>query len=177
MDTSSCVMGIDRFVSHRGILSVIWSDIVPNFVSTENELLQNILQWNHQSVAESMVKNGVNRSFNPPSAPHHCGVWERLVRSFKHTFYAILGNRRLTDESLTTVVCLVEQSLNARPLVLASARRRSRLFECFYLDALTPNHFLLGTADSFLPYHSIFDFHHRKQNARAQAYSDAGTDG
>ena len=166
MDTSSCVMGIERFVSRRGIPSVILSDNGTNFVASEKELLQNVLKWNQQSIAESMVKKGVSWKFNPPSAPHHGGVWERLVRSFKHTFYAILGNRRLTDEILTTVFCLVEQSLNARPLIPASA-------DATDLDALTPNHFLLGTAGSSLPSHANCDFDHRKRYARAQAYSDA----
>ena len=166
MDTSSCVMGIERFVSRRGIPSVILSDNGTNFVASEKELLQNVLKWNQQSIAESMVKKGVSWKFNPPSAPHHSGVWERLVRSFKHTFYAILGNRRLTDEILTTVFCLVEQSLNARPLIPASA-------DATDLDALTPNHFLLGTAGSSLPSHANCDFDHRKRYARAQAYSDA----
>ena len=41
------------------------------------------------------------------------------------------------------------------------------------MDALTPNHFLLGTAGSSLPSHSNCDFDHRKRYARAQAYSDA----
>ena len=166
MDTSSCVMGIERFVSRRGIPSVILSDNGTNFVASEKELLQNVLKWNQQSIAESMVKKGVSWKFNPPSAPHHGGVCERLVRSFKHTFYAILGNRRLTDEILTTVFCLVEQSLNARPLIPASA-------DATDLDALTPNHFLLGTPGSSLPSHSKCDFDHRKRYARAQAYSDA----
>ena len=166
MDTSSCVMGIEGFVSRRGIPSVIWSDHGTNFVATEKELPQNVLKRDHQSIAESIVKKGVNWKFNPPSAPHHGGVWERLVRSFKHTFYAILGDRRLTDEILTTVFCLVEQSLNARSLVPASA-------DATDLDALTPNHFLLGTAGSSLLSHSNCDFDHRKRYARAQAYSDA----
>ena len=109
MDTSSCVMEIERLVSRRGIPCVIWSDIGTNFVAREKELLQNVLKWNHQSIAESMVKKGVNWTFNPPSVPHHGGAWEKLVRRFKHTFKAILGNRRLTDEILTTLFCLVEQ--------------------------------------------------------------------
>ena len=113
-----------------------------------------------------MVKEGINWKFNPPSAPHHGGVWERLMRSYKQTFYAILGNTRLTDEILTTVFCLVEQSLNTRPLIPASA-------DATDMDASTPNHFLLGTAGSSLPSHSNCDFDHRKQYARAQAYSDA----
>ena len=87
------------------------------------------------------------------------------MRSFKLKFYAILGNRRKTDEILTTVFCVVEQSLNARPLVPASA-------DATDLDALTPCHFWLGTAGSSLPYHFNCDFDHRKRYARAQAYSD-----
>ena len=114
---------------------------------TEKELLQNVLNWNQQVITESIVKNCINWKFNPPSAPHHGGVWERLVRNFEHTFYAILDNRRLTDEILTTDFCLAEQSLNARPLVPASA-------DATDLDALTPNHFLFGTAGSTLPSHS-----------------------
>ena len=78
IDTSSCIMGIERFVSRRGISSVIFSDIATNFAVTEKELLQNVLKWNHQSITESMVKKGLNWKFNPPSAPHHGGVWERL---------------------------------------------------------------------------------------------------
>ena len=74
MDTSSCVMGIERFVSRRGIPSVILSDKGTNFVASEKELLQNILKWNQQSIAESMVNEGVSWKFNPPSAPHHGGV-------------------------------------------------------------------------------------------------------
>ena len=103
MDTSSCAMRIERIVSRRRNPSVIWSDNGTNFVATEKALLQNVLNWNQQAITESMVKKCINWNFNLPSARHHGGVWERLVRSFKHTFFAILGNRRLTDEILTTV--------------------------------------------------------------------------
>ena len=78
----------------------VGSDIGTNFVATEKELLQNVLKWNHQSITESNVKKGVNWKFNPSSAPDYSGVWERLVRCFKHTFSTILGNRRLTDDIL-----------------------------------------------------------------------------
>ena len=81
-------------------------------------------------------------------------------------FYAVLGNRRLTDELLNTTFCLVEQSLNARPLVPASA-------DATDLEALTPNHFLHGTRSTILPSHDPINFDHRKRYVRAQAYSDA----
>ena len=35
MDTSSCVMGIERFIARRGSPSVIWSDNGTNFVGTK----------------------------------------------------------------------------------------------------------------------------------------------
>ena len=151
MDTRSCVIGIERFASRRGIASVIWSDNGTNFVATEKELLRKIPNWNQQTLIESLVKKSINWKFNPPSAPHHGDVWEKLVRSFKHTVYAILGNRRVTDEILKTIFCLVEQSLTTRPLVPARA-------DATNMDALTPNHCLLGSIGSSLPSHSICDF-------------------
>ena len=121
--------------------------------------------WNQQILSEASVKKRVHWKFNPPSAPPHGGVWKRIVRSFKHVFYAVLGNRRLTDEILTTTFCLVEQSLNSRPLVPVSSNATN-------LDALTPNYFLLETAGSTMPSHQRADVDHRKRYARAQAYSD-----
>ena len=88
------------------------------------------------------------------------------MRCFKHTFYAILGNRRLTDEILSTTFCIVEKSLNARPLVPASADATER-------DALLSNLFLLGITGSSLPSLGNCDFDQLKRYARAHAYSDA----
>ena len=113
MDTSSCVMGIERFVARRGVPGVIWSHNGANFIATERELLNNVLNWNQQTLTDSLVKKIIKWNFNPPSAPHHGGVWERFVSSFIHTFYAILGNRKLTDEIFFTTFCIVEQSPNA----------------------------------------------------------------
>ena len=59
----------------------------------------------------------------------------------------------------------MEQSLNAPPLVPASA-------DATDLDALTPNHFLLGTSGSVLPSHQEADIDHRKRYVPAQAYPD-----
>ena len=88
------------------------------------------------------------------------------MRSFNHVFYGIIGNRRLTDEILTTTCCLVERSLNARPLVPTIA-------DVTDLDVLTRNHLLLSTASSSLPSTLSSDFDHKKRYARAQAYPDA----
>ena len=52
MDTSSCVMGIERFIARRGTPSVIRSNNGTNFVGAEKELLNCIQSWNRQAHPE-----------------------------------------------------------------------------------------------------------------------------
>ena len=145
MDTSIRVFGFERFLARQGTPSVVRSDNSTNFGASDKTILHNVRKWNQQVLAESLVKKGIKLKFNAPTAPHHGGLWERLVRSFKYVFYAVLGNRRLTDEILATTFFLVEQSLKARPLVPASA-------DATDLDALTPTHFLYGTLELKVQY-------------------------
>ena len=107
---------------------------------------------------------GTKWKFNPPIA--HGSVWEQLGRSFLLTLYAILGNRRRNGELLPTTFCTVEESLNARPLVPASADPMEK-------DTLTPNHFLLRFAGSSSPSLANCDSDHRRHYAQVHAYSDA----
>ena len=89
-DTSSCVIGIEKFIARRLIPSVLWSDNGRNFIASKKELLQNISNWNHQVLTEALVKKRFSWKFKPPSAPHYGGVWERVDRSFNHVFTLLL---------------------------------------------------------------------------------------
>ena len=167
MDTSSCVMGVELFVSRRGTPAMIWSDNGTNFIGAEKELRESIEKWNVVNIAAELAHKGIKWSFNPPSAPHKGGIWERLVRSFKRVLYTTLGTRRLTDEVLHTTLCLVKNALNSRPLTPVSA-------DPCDLNALTPNHFLLGEHSADIP--SVVGnngFDHRKRYARAQSNANA----
>ncbi|XP_063725777.1 uncharacterized protein LOC134853677 [Symsagittifera roscoffensis] len=142
LDTSSCVMGVEMFIARRGTPTTIMSDNGTNF-------------------------KGIKWKFNPPSAPHHGGSWERLVRSVKRVLYDILGNRRVTEEVLRTTLCLVEQFLNARPITAVSS-------DPLDLEALTPNHFILGQHAASFPSLSFEEnFDHKKWFVRAQSYANA----
>ena len=88
------------------------------------------------------------------------------MRSLKHTSYANLFNRRLTDEILSTTFCIVGKSLNARPLVPASV-------DATEIDAITPIHFQLLITGSSLPSLANCDFDYCKRYVRARAKSDA----
>ena len=105
----------------------------------------------------NFAHKGVALKFNPSGAPHHGGSWERLVRSLKRVLYDILGSRRVTEEVLKTTLCSVEQALNSRPITPVSTDSRE-------LEALTPNHFLLGQHASSFPSLLLWDhFDHKKK--------------
>ena len=93
------------------------------------------------------------------------------MRNCNGVFYAILGSRKLTDEILNTTMCLVEGSLNARQLTPVSDDPDS-------LEALTPNHFLLGQHSLTFPsLWSSENYSHSKRYARAQSQTQFGSDG
>ena len=81
--------------------------------------------------------------------------------------YTVLGNRSIAEDVLSTTICLVEQTLNARPLTSVSSDVKD-------LEAVTPNHFLLGNKNVCLPsLPCAEDFvDHRKLFRQTQAYAD-----
>ena len=167
MDTSSCVMGVERFVSRWGTPAMIWSDNGTKFIGAEKELRECKEKWNTLNIAAELAHKGIKWRFNPPSAPHQGGIWERLLRTFNRVLYTILGTRRLRDEVLNTTFCLVEHALNARPLTPVSADPSD-------LGAIAPNHFLLGNQATRTPcIFGVDEFDHRKRYARAQFYANA----
>ena len=54
--------------------------------------------------------------FNPPSAPHISGPWERMIQNMKRTLLIIFGSQQLKLEFFTTVLEETELMLNSRPL-------------------------------------------------------------
>ena len=119
--------------------------MLTNFVGAEREFAEYVAAWNKKGIEEHLIQRGIRWKFNPPAAPHFGGVWERLVRSCKKAMYAVLGNRSVTEHILSITMCIVEQILNARPLTTVSSDVND-------LEALTPNHFLLGKRNVCLPY-------------------------
>ena len=120
MDASSFIMAVERFASRRGTLVIILSENGTNIDGVEKELRENIEEWNTINIAVELSHKGIKLRFNPPSVPHQVGIWKKLVRCFKRVRYTILGTRRLTDEVLSTIFCLVEHALNSRPLTPVS---------------------------------------------------------
>ena len=80
---------------------------------------------------------------------------------------AILDSQSFTDEVLGTTMCLVEQTLNPRPLTAVSDDPED-------LRELTHNHFLLGQENASAPFIPSSERYNglKKSFKTAQAYID-----
>ena len=167
LEADACLAAITKFIARRGKPNIILSDNGTNFVGAAREMRDWIEAWNQSDIEQSLAQKQIKWKFNPPGAPHFGGVWERMARSYKKAMMAIVGNRTLTDDVLTTTMCLVEQILNSRPLTSVSDDPED-------LEASTPNHFLLGRASpatSFIPDAQRYtDL--RREFRVSQAYAD-----
>ena len=107
--------------------------------------------------------------FQPPSASHMSGIWERLIRSVSKMMKAVLGYPKafVGLETLRIVFAEVVTSLNSRPVTPVSDDQSD-------YEPLTPSHFLLQRQNfALLP--GCFeheDLYRRKQWRRAQFLAD-----
>lgn len=130
-----------RFTARRGLCCELLSDNGTNFQGASAELrrLFNADSGFHREVFETVAAQGVSWRFIPPRAPHFGGLWEAAVKSFKRHLRRVLGDSTLTIEEFSTLAAQVEACLNSRPLCPMSNDPED-------LAALTPGHFLVGTA-------------------------------
>lgn len=144
LDTDSFLMCFQRFLDRRTRPSTMFSDHGTNFVASERELREAVIQLNQAEISAYATNRKIEWRFSPPSGPHFGVTWERMVQSCKSALKTILRNRSVTDEVLGTVVVDVEALLNSRPLTHVSIDPNDP-------EPLTPNHFLLGCAHPYVP--------------------------
>ena len=128
LDTSSFINAFCRFTARRGHPQTVYSDNATNFKAGE-------LIINHDETHAFAIKHKIDWKFNPHTASHMDGAWERLIRTIRRVMLAVLDNTRLTDEILETVFCEIENIVNSRPL--------TKLSDDGNIDALTPNQLLI----------------------------------
>lgn len=155
LSTDSAILSIQKFSARRGFPRIIYSDNGTNFRGADKEI-------------RDTIKNKFLWKFNPPTASHMGGAWESLIKSVKNASYATLKEHAPKEETFTTVLAQVEHSVNSRPLTHVSLDPRDK-------EALTPNHFLIGTSSGNirLGHYDAQILCTRKQWQLAQHFADA----
>ncbi|XP_029674438.1 uncharacterized protein LOC115242347 [Formica exsecta] len=140
------------FISRRGLCCSLRSDCDTNFVGADTQLRKffSASSPEQRRIAEQLASDRIQWSFNPPSAPHFDGLWEAAVKSLKHHLRRELDDATLTYEELSTLIAQIEACLNSRRLQALSDDPDD-------LTALTPGHFLIGSAVNAVPEPSLLE--------------------
>ena len=139
LDTDSFINAFKRFISRRGTPIKVWSDNGTNIVGAYKEFQKSVKEIDDDIVHAHAVKLNVEWHFNPPTASHMGGVWERLIRTVRKVFVSltnVTSCTRMSDEVFETLLCECESIVNGRPITKCSDDVND-------MNCLTPNHLLL----------------------------------
>ena len=132
-------MALRRFIAIRGPVRHIRCDRGTNFIGASNELKEEMEKIKEEDIRKFLLQNDADILFifNPPSASHFGGVFERQIGTVRRVFEGILQEfgSSLNVESLTTFLYEAAAIVNARPLACVNINDET-------LMPLTPNHLL-----------------------------------
>ncbi|XP_062557274.1 uncharacterized protein LOC134222147 [Armigeres subalbatus] len=140
LTTDSCIMAIRNIIARRGIPAIIYSDRGTNFRAANKELQAAQQKLNLDRMAKEFTSSRTQWTFIPPLTPHMGGAWERLIYTVKKNLAVLQPCRLPTDEVLQNAITEVENIVNSRPLTDIPV-------DCDSSPVLTPNHFLLDSAN------------------------------
>ncbi|XP_068761345.1 uncharacterized protein [Montipora capricornis] len=133
-------MALKTFIARRGRPQRMFNDNGTNFVGANNELRKRLKQLDEQRVQNFCAPKEIDWNFQPPSAPHFGGAWERLVQYAKKALKAVLKDTVVPKEALRSSLVETEGIHNSRPITHVSS-------DAGDVEALTPNHLLLLCAN------------------------------
>lgn len=148
LSTDAFIMSLTCFIGRRGLPNEIFCDNGTNFRGADNEL-KRVTDENMQHAITDKFAT-IKFNFNPPSAPHMGGAWERLIRSIKAGLRHLLNGNVTSEELLRTSLIDIEMLINSRPLTYVATDENTH-------EALTPNHFLLGQSSGIKPFGNMCD--------------------
>ena len=141
LNADSAIMAIQRMAARRGAPASLYSDCGSNFKAADKELKEAVKAIDNEKMTAFALNKNISWHFNSPDAAFQGGSWERLVCEVKTALRVILKDQAPREEVLITVLTEAEHSVNSRPLTHVSLDPRDN-------EALTPNHFLIGTSSA-----------------------------
>nr|XP_054773990.1 uncharacterized protein LOC129282079 [Lytechinus pictus] len=133
-----------RFFAVRGQPALLLSDNGTQFVGAERELREMVRGWSYEELKDFCAERGTTWKFTTPSAPHHNGCAEALVKSCKIALKKAVGDQLVTPFELHTCLQEVANLVNQRPIGRTPNDPDDGAYLC-------PNDLLLGRSSSAVP--------------------------
>lgn len=119
--TESFMHTFRRHIARYGIPKIVWCDNASNFQITAKLIQQQAptaeIEWN----------------FITPLAPFQGGIYERMIGVTKESLRRVIGNRKISEMELETLLAETEAVVNSRPITYVDSES---------LDVLRPIDFL-----------------------------------
>lgn len=158
LTTDSCIQSILRFMYRRIKPIEFYSDNGTNLRGASKELLDALNNVDGEIVAKNFTNSTTSWKFNPPQSPHMGGSWEVMVRLVKRSLDRAMPSRNPNEELFKTLLGEIEFILNSRPLSYIPIENESS-------EAITPNHWLLGSSSGLKPLSMASDDYELLQNS------------
>ena len=134
--SDSLINAIRRIAARRGPIRYVVSDMGANMVGADRELRGALQGLDRDGLQRAALAEGIDWHFNPPTGSLFGGFTERQIRTFRKVWRSMPAQRRIDEETLSTLFCEIEAILNNRPLNYVSTSSGN-------LEPLTPAHLLL----------------------------------
>lgn len=144
LDTGTCIKLVRNFINWRGAPAEFHSDNGTNFVGADNALKEELKKLNVMELSTSVTSCYTKWNFNPPASPHMGGCWERLIKTVKLCLEQSMTTRTPQEEDLRSLLIEAMNIVNSRPLTWIPV-------DSTEAEALTPNHFILGSSNGIKP--------------------------
>ena len=117
LSTDSFILALMRFINRRGVPAEIASDNGGNFIGAERELGDWLRSLSQVKITDQLADKKIVWKFNPPSASHRGGIWERMIRSVRKILNSVARRQSFDEELLWTYLTHAERIINDRPLM------------------------------------------------------------
>ena len=104
LTADSAIMALQRFIARRGIPFSMYSDNCSNFKAASKELIDAIRMLDNGKLEQFCVNKSIRWKFNPPTASHMGGYWERQIRTVKKALVTVLKEQASKEEVLLTTL-------------------------------------------------------------------------
>lgn len=133
LSTDAFFICLKNVQSRRGRIMQLYSDNGTNFIGANNEI---------KRIRQRLASEGIEWFFNPPSAPHFGGVWERMVKEVKSILASV--QETMPEDVLRGLLTEIEYIINSRPLTHIPLESEDD-------EVLTPYHFLINCSGDMEP--------------------------